>query len=81
MHGTPIAVRQASAIPRTGAPPMMGETPTTGPAAARSASRMPGMARIGAIETTGLLGASSTASALVRASVTPGAGFAESAPW
>ena len=27
---TPIAVRHASAMPRTGAPPMMGETPTTG---------------------------------------------------
>src|SRR5699024_7813502 len=26
---TPIADRQASAMPRTGAPPMMGETPTT----------------------------------------------------
>jgi hypothetical protein len=27
--GTPMAARQASAIPRTGAPPMTGDSPTT----------------------------------------------------
>ena len=45
---------------------MMGETPTTGARPATSASRRPVTARIGAMLTTGLLGASSTTSASAR---------------
>ena len=50
-----------SAGPFTGAPPTIGEIATTGAPLARSASRMPGTARIGPIETTGLLGQSTIA--------------------
>ena len=56
--------RQASAWPRTGIPPMSGETPTTGAALPRNASRTPGTPRMMPIDTTGLLGGSSTTSAL-----------------
>jgi hypothetical protein len=77
---TPIAVRQASAMPRTGAPPTMGETPTTGAAVARSASRTPATCRIVPTETTGFDGGSSTTSASEIASSTPGPGFATSTP-
>ena len=43
-------------MPRTGAPPMIGDTPTTGPGAGVTASRIPGTPRIVPMETTGLLG-------------------------
>ena len=65
-------------MPRTGAPPMMPETATT--VLAATASLMPGTARIGPIETTGLDGGKSTKSASAMASSTPGAGTARSAP-
>src|SRR5579875_1082842 len=76
--GTPIAVRQASAMPRTGAPPMIGDTPTT--VLALTASLMPGTVRIGPMLTTGLDGGNSTTSAAAIASSTPGAGVASAAP-
>ena len=65
-------------MPRTGAPPMMPETPTTVLAAA--AALMPGTARIGPMLTTGLDGGKSTKSASLMASSTPGAGTASAAP-
>src|SRR3712207_8198144 len=55
---SPIACRHASPMPRTGAPPMMGETPTTGARVPRIASRIPGTDRMVPIDTTGLLGGS-----------------------
>ncbi len=67
-------------MPRTGAPPMIGESPTTGAEAAATASRMPGTARMVPIETTGLDGGKRMTSASARASSTPGAGLAVSAP-
>ncbi len=67
-------------MPRTGAPPTMGETATTGAGVRRSASAMPSMRRMVPIETTGLLGGSSTTSASRIASRTPGPGFAVSLP-
>ena len=67
-------------MPRTGARPMIGESPTTGAGVSRSASRMPGTARIVPMLTTGLLGASSTTSASAIDSGTPGAGLASSRP-
>jgi hypothetical protein len=73
-----MAVRQASAMPRTGAPPTIGETPTT--VVSRSASAMPGTCRTVPMLTTGLLGGSTTTSAAPIASSTPGAGVACSAP-
>ena len=65
-------------MPRTGAPPMMGETPTT--VCARSAAAMPGTARITPMLTTGFDGGNSTKSAAAIASSTPGAGRASAAP-
>ncbi len=65
-------------MPRTGAPPMIPETPTT--VFASTAALMPGTARIGPMETTGLDGGNSTKSASAIASSTPGAGAATSAP-
>src|ERR1022692_3426676 len=73
-----MAVRQASAMPRTGAPPMIGETPTT--VLALTASAMPGTARMMPMLTTGFDGGSRTKSAASIASSTPGAGFAPAAP-
>ncbi len=57
----------------------MGETPTTGARDAAIASRTPGTARIGPIETTGLLGQTTIARAPRIASSTPGAGRARRA--
>ncbi len=65
-------------MPRTGAPPITGETPTT--VLARTASAMPGIARMMPMLTTGLDGGSSTKSASAIARSTPGAGAARSAP-
>ena len=65
-------------MPRTGAPPMIGETPTT--VLARTAPAIPGTARMAPTLTTGLDGGSSTQSAAAIASSTPGAGAAVSAP-
>ena len=73
-----MAARQSSAMPRTGAPPMIGETPTT--VFARTASAMPGTARMVPMLTTGLDGGNRTKSASPMASSTPGAGAASSAP-
>ncbi len=67
-------------MPRTGALPMIGDSPMTGAGVARSASRIPGTPRMVPIETTGLLGPTSTTSASAIASTTPGAGFASSMP-
>ena len=75
---TPIAARQASAIPRTGEPPMMGDTPTT--VFAATAALMPGTARIVPMLTTGFEGGKSTTSASAMVSSTPGAGAASAAP-
>ena len=75
-----MARRHASAMPRTGAPAMIGETPTTGADAVDKASRMPGTDRMVPMLTTGLDGGSSTTSAAASASITPGAGLAVSAP-
>src|SRR5436309_1214510 len=55
-------------MPRTGAPPMIGDTPTTFAGPDTSASRSGATARIGAIDTTGLLGATRTTSASASAS-------------
>ena len=49
-----------SAIPARGAPPTIGETPTTGPLRAATASRTPGTTRMGPIDTTGFDGHSSS---------------------
>ena len=57
---------------------MIGETPTT--VFARTASAMPGTARMVPMLTTGLDGGNRTTSASVTASSTPGAGLASSAP-
>ena len=67
-------------MPRTGAPPTIGDRPITGAAVARRASAIPGTARITPIETTGLLGGRSTTSASDSASRTPGAGVEVAAP-
>ena len=56
----------------------MGEIATTRSRRATSSSRMPGTARIGPIETSGFDGAITTISALRSASITPGAGRADS---
>src|SRR3954451_3263357 len=66
-------------MPRTGASAMIGDTPTTGAAVLRTASAMPGTARIVPTLTTGLLGGNSTTSQSAIASTTPGAGRAASA--
>ena len=63
LTSTPTVARQRSAMPRTGAPPMIGDTPTTGAGPFATASRRPGTASTGAMLTTGLLGATSTTSA------------------
>ena len=75
---TPRAARHLSAIPRTGAPPMIGDTPTT--VLARIASAIPGTARIVPMLTTGLDGGIRITSAPAIASSTPGAGDACAAP-
>ncbi len=67
-------------MPRTGAPPMIGDTPTTGAEHDTNADRIPGTDRIAPIDTTGFDGGSSTTSAAAMASSTPGPGFASSAP-
>src|SRR3954468_22814931 len=75
-----MAARQASAWPRTGAPPTIGDTPITGAWAAASAGRIPGTLRIVPIETTGLDGAIRIRSASPIAASTPGPGVVDSAP-
>ena len=75
-----MTVRQSSAIPRNGLPPMIGEYPTTGAEVERSAPRIPGMASIAPMLTTGLDGASMTTSASVIAETTPGPAVAFSDP-
>ena len=67
-------------MPRTWSWPMMPETPTTGAFVAVNASRMPGTPRIVPTETTGFEGGTSTTSASVMASSTPGPGWASSMP-
>ena len=58
----------------------MPEKPTTGADAPVSAARSPGTARIGPMDTTGLLGATRIRSAAPIASATPAAGRASSIP-
>jgi hypothetical protein len=79
-NGEPCAAIRAPAGPVTAAPPTIGLTAAMRARLSRSASRIPGTARIGAMLVTGLLGASSTRSAERIASVTPGAGSASEAP-
>ena len=72
--------RIAEEMTVTGASPTIGEIPTTRSRRATSASRMPGTARIGAMEITGFDGHSTIVSAAAMASSTPGAGRAAPAP-
>ena len=67
-------------MPRTGAPPTIGETPTIRAEADPSASRIPGTERMVPIDTTGFDGATRIADADAIASRTPGAGRAAGAP-
>ncbi len=67
-------------MPRTTAPPTIGATPAMRAGEDSSAFRSPGTPRIVPTDTTGLDGASRTASAAAKASVTPGAGRAASTP-
>ena len=67
-------------MPRTGAPAMIGETPTMLAAAAASASRMPGTASTVPIDTTGFDGGSRITSAVEIACSTAGVGLASAAP-
>ena len=67
---------KGSVGPFTVRPPTKGLTATTGAAAARSASRIPGTARIGPIEITGFEGPITIASAPAIASSTSGVGLA-----
>ena len=60
----PAAGISWSAIPASGAPPTMPLTPATTARRAATASRIPGTARIGPIDTTGFDGQSTMASAL-----------------
>jgi len=71
---------RAAAGPLTAAPPTIGLTATTGAAVARSASTMPGTARIGPTEVTGFDGQTTMTSAARIDSTTPGAGRALDAP-
>src|SRR5262245_32493660 len=71
---------RAPAGPLTAAPPTIGLMPTTGAAVAESASTIPGTARIGPTDVTGLDGHTTTTSAAPIASTTPGAGRALVAP-
>jgi hypothetical protein len=77
------ADRRSGRRPRARAPagpPTSGDTPTTGAAVPRRASRTPGTPRMIPIDTTGLLGGRITRSAHRIASSTPGAAAARSSP-
>ena len=76
----PTAGMSLSAMPATGPPPTIPLMPTTRSRRAPTASRTPGTARMGAIETTGFEGQHTIASASTIASRTPGAGRAADAP-
>ena len=67
-------------MPRNGFPLTIGEYPMTGAGVDRSAARIPGIARIAPMLTTGLDGARNTTSADSIASTTPGPAVALSAP-
>ena len=69
-----------SAGPLTARPPISGLTATHGTVRRSSALRISATARIGPIETYGLLGATSSTSAASSASTTPGARAASGAP-
>ncbi len=69
-----------SAGPFTGAPAMIGLTPTTRSRRRASTSRTPGTARIGPIEITGFDGQMRMVSAASSAASTPGAGCAVAIP-
>src|SRR5262245_39447112 len=77
---SPRARIRAAAGPLTAAPPMIGLTATTGAAVERSASTMPGTARIGPTDVTGFEGQTTMTSAARIDSTTPGAGRALDAP-
>src|SRR3954470_10942267 len=66
--------------PLTGAPPMIGLTPTTEAFVARRASAMPGTARIGPIEVTGFDGQITMGLVSAIDATTSGAGRASAAP-
>src|SRR5271156_5314835 len=72
----PSSAMSRSAGPLSAAPAPMGDTPTTRSRRATRASRTPGTARTGPIETTGFEGHTTMVSASPSASMTPGAGRA-----
>ena len=76
----PACSQNASVGPFTDLPPTNGLTATTGAGAARSASRIPGSARIGPIEMTGFDGPITIASASAIAWSTASDGRARSSP-
>ena len=76
----PACSQNASVGPFSERPPTNGLTTTTGAAAARSASRIPGSASIGPIEITGLDGPITIASAPAIACSTASDGGAWSTP-
>ena len=76
----PAPRRKRAAGPSTGAPPMIGVTATQSSRRAATAARTPGTPRMVPIETTGLEGQITIASASAIACRSPGAGRAESMP-
>ena len=76
----PAPRRKRAAGPSTGAPPMIGVTATQSARRAATAARTPGTPRMVPIETTGLEGQITIASASAIACSRPGAGRAESMP-
>src|SRR4030095_11123065 len=70
-RASPRAGRGAPAGPLTAAPPTIGLTATTGARVERSASTIPGTARIGPTDVTGLDGHKATTSAARSASPAP----------
>src|SRR5258705_12137028 len=77
--GSPRVRMSAAAGPLTAAPPTIGLTATTGAAVAASASTIPGTARIGPTDVTGLDGHTTTSSAPRLASTTSRAARAAAA--
>ena len=78
--GSPVHAMNASVGPLSTCPPTSGETATTGAGQPRSASRIPGTARIGPIEMTGFDGPTITARARRARPRPPALGAAASAP-
>ena len=80
LDSCPSSTSMRSAGPFNAAPPTIGDTATVWARRAAIASRTPGTASTGAIETSGFDGAITTVAASVMASRTPGPGVASSAP-